>query len=229
MIRRRSLIVQGALLGMLGVLAFPSSSSALRLGLQIALTANGPSPAAGKIPAGMYPIWINQDTVTHTVSFANGCSFDVAAGSAGYCGGGLWNVVGDYAYTVDGTAQASVSVTPEWRAVTLKAKHHGFRLGSRVRLHGSLAIANVSPPSLFGPRMPVTVFARPDRDHPFHRIAVVIATPFKKPRPTVHSAWHLWVRPHAHTTYMVEANSQPPAGQFWENARSGLFGVYARR
>ena len=73
------------------------------------------------------------------------------------------------------------------------------------------------------------MFARPDGNHPFHLIAIVHSRPFKKPHFPAHSAWVLWVRPHAHTTYMVEANSQPKGGQFWENARSKPFGVYPRR
>ena len=79
--------------------------------------------------------------------------------------------------------------------------------------------------------MPVSVFARRDRTHPFHLIAIVHSRPFKKPSThfPAHSIWVLWVRPHAHTTYIVEANSQPKGGQFWENARSKPFGVYARR
>jgi hypothetical protein len=177
----------------------------------------------------MYPVWVNQDTVAHTVTFANGCTIQVAPGAAGQCTNGLGTVVGDYAYTVDGKTQARVSVNPDWRGVTIRTKHHAFRLGSKVRLSGSLAIEMLSPPTPFGPRMPVSVFARPDRNHPFHLIAVVNARPFKKPHYPAHSIWVLWVRPHAHTTYMVEANSQPQAGQFWENARSGPFGVYARR
>jgi hypothetical protein len=230
MVRRPWLLAQLALVGVLALLALPSSSYALRAGIPIFLTANGPSPAVGTFPAGMYPIWINQDTVAHTVAFANGCSIQVAAGAVGQCGNGLWNVVGDYPYTVDGTTQASVDVTAESRAVSLTAKRHGIRRGSELMLHGRLAIAMLSPPVLEGPRQPVTVLARSDRYHAFHRIAVVIAKPHRlKNRATAYSVWHLRVRPRTQTTYIVEANSQPAIGQFWQQAWSSRFTVRVHR
>ncbi len=227
MVRRRWLIAQLAVLGTLGVLAFPGEGLALRASF-ILLTSTGPSPAALTIGAGLSPVWMNQDTVAHTVTFASGCSIVVAPGDTGQCSDGLGNVVGQFDYTVDGTAQASVTVVPEWRAVTVKAKHHGFRRGSRVRLHGTLSIANLSPPALFGPRMPVTVFEHPPGHHVWYRIRVVMTKPVKRPSLHPHSVWQVWVHPHGTTIYMVEANSQPPAGQFWQNARGGPFGVFVR-
>lgn len=231
MVHRRWLTVGLALVGALVALALPSSGLALRAAF-INLTANGPSPAAATIPAGMYPEWFNSDTVAHTVTFASGCSIEVGPGEYGGCTSGPnTNVVGHYAYTVDGTTQASVNVTPEWRAVTVKARRHGFRRGAKVLLHGTLAIANLSPPSLSGPRMPVTVFERPHGHHLWYRIAVVMAKPLEKPPATglPYSVWQLWVRPHGGTTYKVEANTQPKAGKFWRTAWSDPFGLYPRR
>jgi len=226
--RRRSLIAQVALLGTLGVLAFPGEGSALRPTFLIALTPAGPSPSLLSIPAGLGPVLFNNtDTTTHTVVFANGsCSTEVAPGTTSTCG--VPQYVGDYAYTMDGTAQASVTITAEWRAVTLSAIRHGFRRGSRVRLYGRLAIANLSPPSLYGPRMPVTVYERPHGHHLWYRLAVVMAKPIKKPQIPSHSVWQLWVRPRRGTTYLVEANSQPEGGQYWENVASRPFGIYIR-
>src|SRR6476660_703812 len=114
MVRRWRLIV---LVGTFVVLALPSSSSALSAVL-VSLTPSGPSPSTLTIRAGAYPLWANSDTVTHTVTFANGCSMEVAPGAVGQCSD-LGRVVGDYSYTVDGTTHASVKVTPEWRGVTL--------------------------------------------------------------------------------------------------------------
>jgi hypothetical protein len=228
MLRRRWLIAQFVLLGTLGVLAFPGEGLALRAAF-VLLTPTGPAPTTLTIGAGLYPIWINQDTVTHTVTFANGCSIDVAPGTTGQCTNGLGNVVGDYDYTVDGTTQASVTVVPEWRSVTLKAGRHGFRPGSKVRLHGTLAIANLSPPALQGPRMPVTVYERPPGHHLWYRLRVVMAKPTTKGSFQPHSVWQVSVRPHGRTTYVVVADSQPKAGPYWQDARSGRFGVYPRR
>jgi hypothetical protein len=229
MTRRRWLIVQLVLVGAVLALVLPSSSLALRAQF-IFLTPTGPSPATMQIGAGLVPIWMNQDTVSHTVAFANGCSVEVAPGDVGQCGNGLWNVVGHYAYTVDGTTQATVTVTPEWRAVTVTTKSHGFRRGSKVLLGGTLAIANLSPPSLFGPRMPVTVFERPRGHHLWYRLAVVMAKPLKAPSSgEPYSVWHLWVRPHAGTTYKVESSSQPKPGKYWQTAWSDPFGFFLRR
>src|SRR5215467_2788541 len=104
MVRRRWLVVQLALIGMLAVLAFPGSGSALRPAFVISLTPTGPSPADLSVPAGLGPVWFgNTDTVTHTVDFANGqCLIQVAPGSRGQCTSGFMRYVGDYPYTVDG-------------------------------------------------------------------------------------------------------------------------------
>ncbi|HEY2354859.1 MAG TPA: hypothetical protein VGH79_08190 [Gaiellaceae bacterium] len=229
MTRRRWLITQVALLGTLGALAFPGEGSALVGDSLISLTATGPSPSVLTIQVVHGEvIFKNADTVTHNVAFTNlSCSGDVAPGADLSCA--VPGQIGDYSYTVDGTTQANVTVAPETRTVTIRGKHHGFRLGSRVRLSGSLtAYVAGAPPSAYGPRMPVNVYARPDRNHPFHLIKVVHARPFAKAHYPARSIWVLWVRPHANTTYMVTATSQPKGGQFWANAQSKLHGVYVR-
>jgi hypothetical protein len=230
MTRRRWLIVQVALLGTVGALAFPGEGSAALGTAFISLTPTGPSPATITVPIGAeYVAFTNTDTVTHTITFANGwCSAELAPNATFRCGAAPH--VGNYAYTVDGTVQASVDVTPHWRAVTLKAKHHGFRRGSAVLLQGSVfADTYPSPPPYYGPRMPVTVFERPQGHHLWYRLAVVTAKPLTSRHFPAPSIWRLWVRPHGGTTYMVEANTQPKAGKFWKTAWSKPFGVYARR
>jgi hypothetical protein len=180
----------------------------------------------------LYPVWRNNDTVSHTVTFANGnCSVQVAPGQIGQCSNGFSNGVGSYPYTVDGTDQANIVVTAEGRTVTLGASSHRIGRGSRLMLRGRLAVAQQSPPTFQGPRQPVILLARPDRFHPFQQIAVVTA----KPRPPVHdlsnvySSWHLRVRPKARTIYIVEANSQPVGGQYWQRAWSKPFRVRVGR
>jgi len=231
-VRRRSLIAQVALLGVLATLDLPSSSSALAA-VFISLTPTGPSPATLTIPAGLYPVWMNQDTVAHTVTFASGCSIQVAPGELGQsqCTSGLGGVVGDHPYTVDGKAQGDIVVVARGRTVTLEAKRHGIARGSELLLHGKLRIQQLSPPLIQGPRMPVTVLARSDRYHPFHRIAVVMAKPGRPAHnlSDVYSAWHLGVRPRARTIYIVEANSQPAGGPVWQRAWSRPFRVRVGR
>jgi hypothetical protein len=231
MVRRRWLIGQVALVGVLAMLALPSSGSSLSA-VFISLTATGPSPAVQTIPAGLYPVWVNQDTVTHTVTFANGCSIQVAPGGYGQCTNGFSGVVGDYPYTVDGTTQASIVVVADGRSVTLTARRHTIKRGSELMLRGALAVAQLSPPSTQGPRQPVVVLARPDGDRLFHPSAVVTAKPHRFRGGSfvnVHSVWRLRVRPRTSTTYIVEARYQPAGGQFWQRARSGPFRVRVRR
>jgi hypothetical protein len=226
MVRRRWLLVQVALLGVLGVLALPSSGSALVAFVPIYLTANGPSPAVQNVGVGAYPIWVNQDTAAHAVVFANGrCSLQIPPGGRVTCPTGFY--AGDYQYTVDGTMQASLVVAADWRTVTLGARSHTIDRGSVLTLHGKLAVGTGSPPAFVGPRQPVTVLARPDRYHPFHRIAVVTARPRGSRNPgNAHSVWQLRVRPGPNKIYIAEANSQPRGGQYWQRALSRPFRVH---
>jgi hypothetical protein len=230
MARRRWSIAQVALLGVLAVLALPSSGSALVAFVPVYLTANGPSPALQSVSVLAYPAWVNQDTVAHTVVFANGrCSLQLPPGT-GFVSCPKAFFAGDYPYTVDGEIQASLVVAPDWRTVTLGARSHTIHRGSALTLHGKLAVGTGSPPVFQGPRMPVTVLARPDRRHPFHRIAVVTAKPHRSLSPgNAHSDWRLRVRPGTNKIYIVEANSQPKGGQYWRQARSKPFRVRVAR
>lgn len=236
MVRPRRLISQVALLGVLAALTFPGASSALRPTFIISLTPSGPSPAALKIPAGLGPLWfMNTDTVAHTVSFANGsCSIQVAPGTSAQCPGELSfpSYVADYAYTVDGTSQAQLVIEAVGRSVSLGARSHTISPGSQLTLRGSLheANSNWSPPSAGSPQ-PITVLARPDRFHAFHRIAVVRPKlhPSKSPTSLGELIWKLHVRPRTKTIYIAEANYQPSGGQVWQRAWSKPFRVRVGR
>jgi hypothetical protein len=232
MVRHRWPIAQFAFLGVLAALAFPGEGSALRPQFVISLTSTGPSPAVLTIPAGLGSLWFsNTDTVTHTVVFANGsCSIQVAPATREQCPGDMSfpGYVGDYAYNVDGTSQAQLVVDAVRRSVSLTARRHAISRGSQLRLHGALQEenSNWSPPSTGAPQ-PITLLGRPDSHHPFRRIAVVEAKLSRatKKHPFGQLLWHLRVRPRTRTTYIVEANYQPPGGQVWRQARSSLFTV----
>jgi hypothetical protein len=217
MVRPWRLMTGVALLGVVTVLAFPADGFALRA-VVIVLTPTGPTPLALTLPVGLYPVWQNGDTSTHTVVFASGlCSFQLAPGGFGECPIGL--PIGHFAYTVDGTIQASIDVVAEGRSVTLTARSHTIRQGGSLRLHGELSVPILSPPVQPGPQ-PVVVLARPDRHHPFHRIRVVTAITHRW-----HLQWQLRVQPRARTIYIVEANSQT---DFWQRAWSKSFRVTVR-
>src|SRR3954453_17763448 len=98
MVRRRWLIVQLALVGVLALLAFPAAGSAFA-GVPIALTATGPVAALQTVSPFTYPLWINQDAVTHAVAVASGrCKVQVAPDAPAGCPEGFSNGAGDYAY-----------------------------------------------------------------------------------------------------------------------------------
>jgi hypothetical protein len=232
MTRRWRLIVQVALLGVLALLVFPADGSALRAVL-IELTPTGPSPAVTTIPAGLYPIWSNSDTVTHSVVFANGlCSLQVAPGAIGQCSNGYGgDYVGDYAYAVDGTFEGSIVTVADGRWVSLTSRRHAIRRGATIRLYGRLQDYGLSPPGPGSPQ-PIIVLARHTRHHPFRRIAIVTAKLHRTPKSHVHPwgelIWQLRVQPPARTTYIAEANSQPQGGQVWQQATSSPFAVRFR-
>jgi plastocyanin len=232
MVRRRWLIGQLALVGVLALLAFPGASSALLPTYTVSLTAAGPSPAVLKLPAGYNPEWSNTDTVTHTVAFANGlCSIQLAPGSSGRCTSGFTDYVGDYPYTVDGTGQAQLSVEAIHRSVSLRARVHTIHRGSRLTLHGQLQDIQYGSPPNSGSPQPIMVLARPDRYHAFHRIAVVRAKLHlpKGANPLLGKLlWRLRVHPRAKTIYIAEANYQPQGGQVWQQAWSKPFRLRVR-
>ena len=153
MVRCSQLIGLLAVLGAV-VLGFPSAGSALLPTWQISLTPSGPSPSVLHLTVGGgYLFWINQDQVTHTVTFANGqCSFQLAPGARGNCGDDFpLASAGEYPYTVDGTVQASVIVTLNPRTVTLTARRHTIKRDGRLLLHGILDYALGSPLLVFLP------------------------------------------------------------------------------
>jgi hypothetical protein len=218
-VRQLRLLARATLVAVLVVLALPADGLALRA-VFIALTPAGPSPSFVTAAAGMYPVWINQDQVPHTVVFADGrCSLEMAPGETKGCSSGFSGFAGRYPYTVDETVQASIVVVPQRRDVTLTARSHRIRLGAQLTLHGRVTLPVLSPPAPPLPQ-PVTLLARRDSRQPFRRIAVAIATPHGG-----QLLWQLRVRPRATTVYVAQANSQPAGGMFWQRARSSPFKV----
>lgn len=217
------LIAQAAFLAAL-MFAFPPAGSAFS-GALVVLTPTGASPAVLTIPAGMYPLWTNNDHVTHTVTFANGlCSLQVAPGDVQGCNDEPW-VAGQYAYTVDGTIQASVVVNAlPPPTVSLTARSHTIPRGrAQVRLHGTLNPSTCCGPPIFVLRMPIIVLARHDRHHPFRPIATVRS---EKRMPYGGGfAWQLNLHPKTKTIYIAEVNYQPQGEQGQRPAWSRPFKV----
>ena len=225
MVRRSRLIGLAAVLGAV-VLGFPAAGSALQPTWEITLTPSGPSPSVLNVSGSGYLFWVNQDQVTHTVTFADGlCSFQVAPGDRGSCSNSWpFPSAGQYSYTVDGKFPGSVivsSLSPNPRTVTLTAKRHTIKQGRHLLLHGVLDYPVGSPPDFYS-RMPVTLLARHDSHHPFKRVAV---TAKWKKRQASGFPWKLYVHPRRTTIYLAEATSDPTS---WQPARSRPFKVVVR-
>jgi plastocyanin len=72
-----------ALVGIVAAFAFASDGSAYVNSSSVSLTATGPTPTMMKMRAGTYLAFVNKDSVTHMVVFANGlCSLSVSPGEA---------------------------------------------------------------------------------------------------------------------------------------------------
>jgi hypothetical protein len=231
MVRRKRLLGKLALGGVLALLVFPGASSALLPQFIVTLSSTGPAPAVIDVPAGYPLVFNNADTAAHSVAFANGlCSIDVAPGGQGQCTGKFGMYVGAYDYTVDGTSKAQIVIEAIPRSVSLKASRTTVRRESGLTLHGRLNDIQFGSPPNAGSPQPVIVIARPYLGHPFHRVAVVMATVHQSPRsPFGELLWHVRIHPRSGMTYMAIASYQPAGGQVWERARSKVLRVNVRR
>jgi hypothetical protein len=240
-VRSWLLIARVGLVGVLAALAFPSDGSTLATLSSVSLTSAGPSPSTLTIGAETILLFDNQDSVTHTVVFANGlCSLTVTPGEQvgpdasvdgathPDCNVTFPRYVGSYAYTVDGTFPGRVNTLPLRRSVTLTARTHRIRPSTQLTVHGQLIWgAGAEGVPVTKVPFPVIVLARHDRTHPFKPIATVAVKLNRQPNVTW--TWNLKVRPATPTTYIAEANGQSPEGQVWTPARSRPFTVRPRR
>jgi hypothetical protein len=194
------------------------------------------------MPAGTILFLGNPDSVSHTVVFNNGCSLTLTPGAGLYAYGNAvspyWGChnhssyyVGSYAYAVDGKFHGTLVTTPQPRSVTLTARTHTTRTGTRLTLHGLVTLDDrgESPPA------PVIVLARHNSTQPFQPIATVRTRGSHEPE----YGWTLSVRPRVTTTYIAEVTGQrlcyfpasrcaQPQGQFWANPKSSPFTVRIR-
>jgi len=200
------------------------------------VTATGPSPSSVVKEAGLTSSFVNTDSVTHTVVFANGlCSLTLPPGEdAGRgCEPDFTLYVGTYAYTVDGKFAGTVVTTAISQSVTLTARTHTVRHGTPLTLHGRISWFDNNPDL---PQEPfrVIVLARRGGRPGFAHIAGGRVWS-SKGRPTdllgpVSYRWKLKVNPRVETTYVTKVTEQPPyaEGQIWSDAESRPFTVRIR-
>jgi hypothetical protein len=185
--------------------------------------------------------FVNNDSVNHTVVFANGlCSLTVTPGEQEGGGIGAYckdfnftRYAGSYAYTVDGTFPGTVVTTPMRRVVTLIARTHDIRGGTRLALRGRVSFYCPGPCSA-RELSSVTVLARNGSKHPFRPIATVnprhLQVHYRGPGidATIRGSWNLTVQPGGTTTYIAKVTGRVPQGRIWTDAKSRPFTVRIR-
>ena len=198
---------------MVAALVVASDGSAGVKNVTVALTSSGPSPRAVTISAGSTTqlLFVNTDSVAHSVVFAGGhCSFEIPPGEP-TVGENPCEIasVHTYRYTVDGTFPGTVRVVGLPRSVSLTARAHTIKLGSRVKLQGRLAFDNMGAPfcaSGNGGRV-VLVLARHRPSDPFKRIAMFPARGRYSKTAVNNRCTYRWqreVRPGISTTYIAK-------------------------
>ena len=204
-------------------------------GCLVGLTATGPSPDTLTMYAKGNVRFVSRDSATHKVVFANGlCSFTVDPGHGSHgCNDPFMFYAGSYAYAVDGKFHGTVVTTPLPRSVTLTARSHTIRGGTRLTLRGQVHRSN--PDS--APPPPVIVLARHNSSQPFEPVATV-RTRFQR-NDHAKYGWKLNVQPEVTTTYIAKVTGQRwcyfpasrcarPHGQVWTSATSRPFTVRIR-
>ena len=208
----------------------------------VSLTATGPAPSRLTAAAASYLSFDNTDSVTHTVVFANGlCSITLNPGEQGgpgsvangvqhpACMDNFTFFVGDYPYTVDGKFAGTVVTTPLRRVVTLTARTHAIRHGTRLTLHGQVSWFDYNPDSfLMREQFRVVVLARQDGRHAFKPITTgrVWSSQVYGTGIGIGYAWKRKVKPGAKTTYIAKVTAQP---WIWSSAQSRPFTVRIRK
>jgi len=190
----------------------------------VSLTGAGPQPSNVRMYAAQALEFLNEDSAPHTVVFANGlCSLTVTPSRDLGCSDPATAYVGSYAYTVDGKSAGTVVTAPLRRSVSLTARTHSIRGGTRLALHGQVSVH--CPGDCFAPsgrhHTSVVVLAGNDSTHSFRPVARVHPRYVAK----VPGSWTLTVQPNATTTYIAKVTGQLPHGQIWTTARSRPFTV----
>src|SRR5262249_26628597 len=142
---------------------------------------------------------------------------------------------GSYGYTVDGKYHGMVVTSLVPRSVSLTARTHMIRSGTRLTLHGRVR----QIPWGTAPPAPVVILARHNKKQPFEPIATV-RTRFEgsalgSPNHAA-SEWKLNVQPHVATTYIAKVTAQRlcyypasrcahPHRRVWANPKSRPFTV----
>ena len=208
------------LVALTGVLITAAAGSAAPLSygvVQIKITPAGLSPPSVRVKAEhVLPVWINEDSISHTLSFDEGCKVTVAAGSRhnASCGGRLLKT-GTHRYQINElpNVEGQLVVVPNERRVTLRSSRREARVGQPVTFSGTIVVENIafSPP--YG--QTITLLRRNQDARRFVPIERVVCLP----RSCRNYAWSITLRPTATATYVARIQDKP-GSVIWERADS---------
>lgn len=232
-------MASGALVGLVAALMVVSDGSAAAKVVTVTITATGPSPSAVTINPNGEVLFLNRDSLAHTVVVRQNkhaqwtCSLSPAGQPSGsdqcaYRGG----FVSRHAYIVDGQFPGKVMVVGLPRSVSLTARTHTIALGNQLTLHGQITFESW-PENQGEPNCTFTfslaILTRHDHSQQFTRIAYFpVGLTKGNPPATKNRCTYVWqrnVRPGIATTYIARVRG---LARIWRLATSRPFTVLIR-
>jgi plastocyanin len=235
LVRSWLLMARVALVGVVAALVVVSDGAAAPKVVTVAIAATGPSPSTVRIGPDGEVLFVNRDSLAHTVVLRQNlharwtCSLGPSGGpGSNQCTYGA-GFVSSHTYTVDGQFPGKVLVVGLARSVSLTARTHTIALGSQLRLHGQITfdISDVMPNC--DETFSLAILTRHDRSQPFKRIANFPVRPSNKDKLATNSrctdVWQRKVRPGVATTYIARVTE---VARLWRAATSRPFTVLIR-
>ena len=230
------LIAKLALVVVAAALVGVTDGSAAPKVVTVMLTATGPSPSTVRISPYEEVLFVNSDSVAHTVVVRQNkharwtCPLD----SAGVPGGSdqctyRAEFVSTHAYTVDGQFAGTIFVVGFPRSVTLTARTHAIALGRQLTLHGQLTFESYPDDPVCHWTFSLAIFRRHNLSQHYTHIANFPVSPTMKNMPATNNrctyAWQRSVRPGVETTYVARVRD---VARIWKVATSRPFTVLIR-
>lgn len=230
------LIARAVVVGVFAALAFASNGSGAGP-RTVVISATGPSPSTVSIGPYGEVLFVNRDSVAHTVVVQQNaharwtCSLAAAGEPPPGSDRCLYHAafVSRHSYTVDGQPRGEIVVLGLPRSVSLTARTHTIRLGRQLSLHGRTSFETWLD-STCGDKFTLVLLARPAHSPRFKRIAVFPVGANKKTPTAVNNrcsySWQRTVRPGIETTYIARVLG---VARIWRVPTSRPFTVSIRK